>query len=139
MLPTKRSWVRVFVVSPNSKKTWNGLWTSRQSSSKPYSVSFIPSSDDLAHISEEDVASASKKWVFTLVGYSLGKHPYFEALRSVMLKTWKLKGDFTLLALNEGVIDAREVTASTDNLNSKETILVTEIVKLDKIDITNVG
>ncbi|KAI0526890.1 hypothetical protein KFK09_002483 [Dendrobium nobile] len=58
-------------IFPTRIKAWNGVLTSSQFSSKPFSVSFLPSSDNLALFSEGDVSVASIKWGLTLVGYSL--------------------------------------------------------------------
>ncbi|KAI0489001.1 hypothetical protein KFK09_028842 [Dendrobium nobile] len=38
----------------------------------------------------------------SLIGYSIGKRPYYEALLSTIKKVWPLKGSLTLLTLDDG-------------------------------------
>ncbi|XP_020689233.1 uncharacterized protein LOC110104462 [Dendrobium catenatum] len=42
------------------------------------------------------------EWNLCLVGYSVGKRPYYEALKETAMRIWKLKGTFELIALTDG-------------------------------------
>ncbi|KAL0904402.1 hypothetical protein M5K25_026506 [Dendrobium thyrsiflorum] len=45
---------------------------------------------------------AASEWNLSLVGYSVGKRPYYETLLSTAKRIWKLKGTFQLIALSDG-------------------------------------
>ncbi|XP_077231897.1 uncharacterized protein LOC143865141 [Tasmannia lanceolata] len=43
-----------------------------------------------------------KKWTNSLVGYFIGRKPYFVNIRENLLKKWKIKGDLQVFTLNKG-------------------------------------
>ncbi|KAI0504298.1 hypothetical protein KFK09_015250 [Dendrobium nobile] len=49
-----------------------------------------------------DFSEGATIWTHSLVGYSLGQHPYYERLLAAMNKTWMLKGSFSLLSMADG-------------------------------------
>ncbi|KAL0917332.1 hypothetical protein M5K25_012387 [Dendrobium thyrsiflorum] len=120
--PPVKSYMKDSVVkgfSPPGMKAWNGILTSRQSSLKTFHVSYVPSFDNLATFSEGDISTASEKWDLTLVGYSLGKRPYFEALKSSMQKVWKLKVCWTPEGISK-IASLIGIPLSVDSLTAEQ-------------------
>ncbi|KAL0924531.1 hypothetical protein M5K25_005368 [Dendrobium thyrsiflorum] len=66
------------------------------------SISPFPTPDEIIDFPTEDIADAVGEWNFALVGYSLGKRPFYEALLSAVHNLWKLKGTLKLISLSEG-------------------------------------
>ncbi|KAI0523207.1 hypothetical protein KFK09_005601 [Dendrobium nobile] len=64
------------------------------------SSSVLP--DDSLEFNEVHVKAASDEWGLALVGYSIGRRPYYESLLSAMRKVWKLKGMMKLISLSDG-------------------------------------
>ncbi|XP_020684420.1 uncharacterized protein LOC110101008 [Dendrobium catenatum] len=64
------------------------------------SSSVLP--DDPLEFNEIHVKAASDEWGLALIGYSLGRRPYYESLLLAIRKVWKLKGMMKLLSLSDG-------------------------------------
>ncbi|KAI0529035.1 hypothetical protein KFK09_001580 [Dendrobium nobile] len=58
--------------------------------------------DDPLEFNEAQVKAAKEELGLSLIGYSIGRHPYYESLLSAMRKSWKLKGMMKLLSLSDG-------------------------------------
>ncbi|XP_020692822.2 uncharacterized protein LOC110107027, partial [Dendrobium catenatum] len=58
--------------------------------------------DDPLDFNEAQVKAAKDEWGLSLIGYSIGRRPYYESLLSAMRKSWKLKGMMKLLSLSDG-------------------------------------
>ncbi|KAL0912348.1 hypothetical protein M5K25_018315 [Dendrobium thyrsiflorum] len=67
-----------------------------------FSISPFPTPDEIIDFPTEDIADAVGEWNFALVGYSLGKRPFYEALLSTVTNLWKLKGTLKLISLSKG-------------------------------------
>ncbi|KAL0914872.1 hypothetical protein M5K25_015257 [Dendrobium thyrsiflorum] len=67
-----------------------------------FSLSPSPSLDDQLDFSETHVQAARDEWGLSLVGYSIGRRPYYESLLAAIRKAWKLKGTMKLLSLSDG-------------------------------------
>ncbi|KAL0927369.1 hypothetical protein M5K25_001533 [Dendrobium thyrsiflorum] len=81
-------------------------WSSAVSTPRPTEKAFVLSTstspDDPLDFTEKHVTAAKLEWSLTLVGYSIGRRPFYEALLSAMRKSWKLKGMMQLLSLSDG-------------------------------------
>ncbi|XP_020696497.2 uncharacterized protein LOC110109654 [Dendrobium catenatum] len=66
------------------------------------SISHHPTENATAHFTSAKFNAGSTEWALSLVGYSIGRRPYYEALLSTIKKTWSLKGTLSLLTLDEG-------------------------------------
>ncbi|XP_077228658.1 uncharacterized protein LOC143861658 [Tasmannia lanceolata] len=51
---------------------------------------------------DEEFEETTDKWRHCLVGYFLGRKPYYVALREFLSRKWKIKGDFQLYAFHSG-------------------------------------
>ncbi|XP_020695549.1 uncharacterized protein LOC110109002 [Dendrobium catenatum] len=58
--------------------------------------------DDPLDFNEPQVKAAKEEWGLSLIGYSIGRRPYYESLLSAMRKLWKMKGMMKLLSLSDG-------------------------------------
>ncbi|KAL0915597.1 hypothetical protein M5K25_016026 [Dendrobium thyrsiflorum] len=67
-----------------------------------FTLSSSPSLEDPLDFTEVHVKAARDEWGLSLVGYSIGRRPYYESLLSAIRKTWTLKGMLKLLSLSEG-------------------------------------
>ncbi|KAL0907971.1 hypothetical protein M5K25_005493 [Dendrobium thyrsiflorum] len=67
-----------------------------------FSIAPIPTPDEIIDFPSSDIAGAVEEWNLALVGYSLGKRPFYEALLTAVHKLWKLKGNLKLISLSEG-------------------------------------
>ncbi|KAI0513437.1 hypothetical protein KFK09_009458 [Dendrobium nobile] len=82
-------WTRVFTDNPNPNPSL-------------FAVSTIPTPEDIIPFAHEDVVEASSEWNMALVGYSLGKRPFYGSLLAAVSKVWKLKGSIKMISLNDG-------------------------------------
>ncbi|KAL0915557.1 hypothetical protein M5K25_015983 [Dendrobium thyrsiflorum] len=93
-------------IPSSSGKTPNPLHFLGALASSPlpcdFSISSIPTPDEVIDFPTADIADAVGEWNFALVGYSLGKRPFYEALLSAVNNLWKLKGTLKLISLSEG-------------------------------------
>ncbi|PKU74754.1 RNA exonuclease 1 [Dendrobium catenatum] len=86
--------------------TLERLWSSIAASPEPVldslPVSLIETPEVIVPFNKEYTAAAASEWKLSLVGYSVGKRPYYEALLSTAKRIWKLKGTLQLIALSDG-------------------------------------
>ncbi|KAI0504773.1 hypothetical protein KFK09_015726 [Dendrobium nobile] len=83
-------------------KDWNLAFAPQPSVPKVLNLSHFPSESEIVPFSEEKLSKGGEDWSFCLVGYSIGRRPYYEALLGAIKKTWQLKGSVQLLSLSEG-------------------------------------
>ncbi|KAL0924089.1 hypothetical protein M5K25_004894 [Dendrobium thyrsiflorum] len=89
---------------PNSR-AWTNLFEPADSSSSSPSnlnLSFYPSEPAIIPFSGDNLTKGADDWKLCLVGYSVGKRPFYEALLAAVKKTWDLKGSLQLLSLSDG-------------------------------------
>ncbi|XP_028554509.1 uncharacterized protein LOC114580608 [Dendrobium catenatum] len=92
--PSKQS--RVF------SKSWNKVFEPSNATANALKFSHFPSEPDIIPFSGEKLSNGGEDWKLCVVGYSIGRRPYYEALLSAVKKTWNLKGSVQLLSLNDG-------------------------------------
>ncbi|KAL0921203.1 hypothetical protein M5K25_008255 [Dendrobium thyrsiflorum] len=82
--------------NPFSSRNWNKILTGSPSPCD-FQISSLPTPEETIPFPHEDIVDASDEWNLALVGYSLGKRPYYETLLGAIRKHWKLKGAWFLL------------------------------------------
>ncbi|KAL0919886.1 hypothetical protein M5K25_012011 [Dendrobium thyrsiflorum] len=99
-------------VPPPVLRNWANILDAQDlSSEENIPLSHFPSEPEIIPFSDSVLAKGAQDWSFCLVGYSIGRRPFYEALLGAMGKTWKLKGSFQLLSLSEGFFLLRFSTA----------------------------
>ncbi|KAL0912717.1 hypothetical protein M5K25_018709 [Dendrobium thyrsiflorum] len=83
-------------------RVWSNLFDPIISPSGNLNLSFCPSEPDIIPFSGEKLTKGAADWKFCLVGYSVGKRPFYEALLAAVKKAWQLKGSLQLLSLSDG-------------------------------------
>ncbi|KAL0913157.1 hypothetical protein M5K25_016596 [Dendrobium thyrsiflorum] len=83
-------------------RNWKNIVVESDPISKDLPLSFFPSEPEIVPFAGEKLLSGAAPWNMCLVGYSIGRRPYYEALLGAIRKTWELKGSFQLLSLSEG-------------------------------------
>ncbi|KAI0488613.1 hypothetical protein KFK09_028452 [Dendrobium nobile] len=86
--------------SPPALSYSNVVAAPRPGNAFKLSSSSLP--DDLLDFNEVHVKVAEDEWSLSLIGYSIGRRPYYESLLSAIRKLWKLKGTMKLLSLSDG-------------------------------------
>ncbi|KAI0489269.1 hypothetical protein KFK09_029111 [Dendrobium nobile] len=83
---------------------WKNLLTTTPQFSAEFShsLSFVPIQNLTAQFTCDQFNAGASEWSLSLVGYSIGKRPFYEALLSVIKKTWPLRGSLSLLTMDEG-------------------------------------
>ncbi|KAI0527449.1 hypothetical protein KFK09_003050 [Dendrobium nobile] len=93
-------------LAPSAKDLlhWKLLFSSQSPVSHDFSSSLAhhPTKNFTAHFTKSQFDAGALEWSFSLVGYSIGRRPFYEALLSVIKRTWKLKGELSLLTLDDG-------------------------------------
>ncbi|KAL0913108.1 hypothetical protein M5K25_016540 [Dendrobium thyrsiflorum] len=86
-LPKPPSWDRILTGSPNPTE---------------FSISTLQTPEEIIPFQQDDIAEANDEWSLALVGYSLGRRPFYETLLKAIRKSWILKGTLKLISLSEG-------------------------------------
>ncbi|KAL0921210.1 hypothetical protein M5K25_008262 [Dendrobium thyrsiflorum] len=86
-LPKPPSWDRILTGSPNPTE---------------FSISMLQTPEEIIPFQQDDIAEANDEWSLALVGYSLGRRPFYETLLKAIRKSWILKGTLKLISLSEG-------------------------------------
>ncbi|PKU62139.1 RNA exonuclease 1 [Dendrobium catenatum] len=86
----------------SSPKDWSQVFATEHNSPKAFSFSHFPSEPEVIPFSGDKLQQGGEDWKLCLVGYSIGRRPYYEALLGAIKKTWSLKGSVQLLSLNDG-------------------------------------
>ncbi|XP_020687148.1 uncharacterized protein LOC110102962 [Dendrobium catenatum] len=95
--------VKAPVVFPSSTpRNWNKVFAPEPSASKVLCLSHFPQEPEIVPFSEEKLTKGGEDWNLCLVGYSIGRRPFYEALLGAIKKTWSLKGSVQLLSLSDG-------------------------------------
>ncbi|XP_020673072.1 uncharacterized protein LOC110092747 [Dendrobium catenatum] len=89
---------------PSVLPLWNNLLTTTPQISTNYfhSLSFVLTNNFKANFTTDQFMAGAPEWAFSLVGFSIGKRPFYEALLSMIKKTWQLKGELSLLTMDDG-------------------------------------
>ncbi|XP_020678033.2 uncharacterized protein PB18E9.04c-like [Dendrobium catenatum] len=94
---------------PSSSSTlllrdWKSLIASQPLVSNDFtsSISHFPTENATAHFTSAQFNAGAPEWSLSLVGYSIGRRPYYEALLTTIKKAWNLKGSLSLLTLDDG-------------------------------------
>ncbi|XP_020695244.1 uncharacterized protein LOC110108791 [Dendrobium catenatum] len=93
-------------VSASNPRVLDHLWSNIISEPAPSTphipVSLMETPEDIIPFNKDFTEHAAVEWSLCLVGYSIGKRPYYEALKETAKRIWKLKGTFQLIALTDG-------------------------------------
>ncbi|KAL0918456.1 hypothetical protein M5K25_010465 [Dendrobium thyrsiflorum] len=81
---------------------WSNAVSTPRPPEKAFSLSSSVPADDPLDFTETHVTAAKEEWSLSLVGYSIGRRPFYESLLSAIRKSWKLKGMMQLLSLSDG-------------------------------------
>ncbi|XP_020674470.1 uncharacterized protein LOC110093811 [Dendrobium catenatum] len=88
--------------SPLPQRNWNAIFSPSVPSSDKLHLSHFPEEPDIVPFSGEKLSTGAEDWSRCLVGYSIGRRPYYEALLGAIKKTWKLKGSLEMFSLSDG-------------------------------------
>ncbi|KAI0488382.1 hypothetical protein KFK09_028212 [Dendrobium nobile] len=83
-------------------RDWSKVFTPVNPSPKSLNHSHHPLEPEIIPFSGEKLASGGDDWKLCLVGYSIGRRPFYEAFLGAINKTWALKGSVQLLSLSDG-------------------------------------
>lgn len=83
-------------------RLWHNITSTPEATTSSLLISFLDTPEEIVPFNNEKIAMAAPEWYLCLVGYSLGKRPYYESLLSVEKWVWKLKGTFQLISLSDG-------------------------------------
>ncbi|KAI0515916.1 hypothetical protein KFK09_008586 [Dendrobium nobile] len=86
----------------STPKDWSQVFAPEVSTSKSLAFSHHPSEPEVIPFTSEKLSKGGEDWDLCLVGYSIGRRPFYEALSSAIKKTWSLTGSVQLLSLNDG-------------------------------------
>ncbi|KAI0511835.1 hypothetical protein KFK09_012467 [Dendrobium nobile] len=89
-----------FLCSP--PKNWSQVFAPEVSNPNTFSFSHHPSEPEVIPFSSDILSKGGQDWSLCLVGYSVGRRPFYEALSGAIKKTWNLSGSVQLLSLNDG-------------------------------------
>ncbi|KAL0923294.1 hypothetical protein M5K25_007345 [Dendrobium thyrsiflorum] len=90
-------------IPPTTNRNWTSMFDPPEaSSSDNIPLSFYPEEPMTIAFYGEKLSKGAEDWNLCLVGYSIGKRPFYEALLGAIRKTWQLKGEFQLLSLSDG-------------------------------------
>ncbi|XP_077232003.1 uncharacterized protein LOC143865668 [Tasmannia lanceolata] len=87
-------------------RPWSTLFQ-KETSPIPPTLNFInphvsPEGIEKAKFGADEVSTGGEKWRNCLLGFFLGKRPYFRNLKDNLTRKWKLKGEMHLMALHKG-------------------------------------
>ncbi|KAL0911502.1 hypothetical protein M5K25_019650 [Dendrobium thyrsiflorum] len=87
---------------PPPSRNWKSIVVDFDPSSKDIPLSYLPKEPEIIPFAGERLSKGAEDWKLCLVGYSVGRRPFYEALLKAIRNTWKLKGSFQLLSLSDG-------------------------------------
>ncbi|KAI0516006.1 hypothetical protein KFK09_008678 [Dendrobium nobile] len=79
------------VAPPALERLWSNIVATREPSIDSLPVSLIDIAEEIIPFSKDFTDVAASEWKLSLVGYSIGKRLYYEALLSTAKRIWKLK------------------------------------------------
>ncbi|PKU59224.1 RNA exonuclease 1 [Dendrobium catenatum] len=88
--------------APIVPRDWSNVFAPAKDSPKAFNFSHFPEEPEVIPFSGEKLLQGGEDWKLCLVGYSIGRRPYYEALLGAIKKTWKLIGSVQLLSLSDG-------------------------------------
>ncbi|XP_020699220.2 uncharacterized protein LOC110111614 [Dendrobium catenatum] len=88
--------------SSTPSRVWKNIVIDSVPISKDLPLSFLPHKPDIIPFAGDRLVKGAENWNLCLVGYSIGRRPYYEALLGAIRKTWTLKGSMQLLSLSDG-------------------------------------
>ncbi|KAI0524143.1 hypothetical protein KFK09_003507 [Dendrobium nobile] len=91
-------------------RNWKNIVVDAEPVSKDLPLSFLLLEPDIIPFAGERLVKGAENWNLCLVGYSIGRRPYYEALLGAIRKTWTLKGSMQLLSLSDGFFLLRFTT-----------------------------
>ncbi|KAI0499496.1 hypothetical protein KFK09_017700 [Dendrobium nobile] len=83
-------------------RLWSNILAEPAPSAPHIPISLLEISEEIIPFDKDFTDAAATEWSLCLVGYSIGKRPYYEALKETAHRIWKLKGTFQLIALIDG-------------------------------------
>ncbi|KAL0927271.1 hypothetical protein M5K25_001434 [Dendrobium thyrsiflorum] len=86
---------------PSHPLVWDRIF-SDPSPTCEFPISTLVTPEETIRFPKAAIAAASEEWNLTLVGYSMGKRPFYVTLLNTVRRSWKLKGTLKLISLNEG-------------------------------------
>ncbi|KAI0492474.1 hypothetical protein KFK09_026747 [Dendrobium nobile] len=89
-------------VSPWPQCNWKAIFASEDSSQNDLHLSHFPQEPEIIPFTGDKLTKGTEDWSHYLVGYSIGRRPYYEALLGAIKKTWNLKGSPQMLSLSDG-------------------------------------
>ncbi|KAL0917549.1 hypothetical protein M5K25_012616 [Dendrobium thyrsiflorum] len=89
-------------ISPPPSRNWKNIVVESDPSSKDIPLSYLPKEPEIIPFAGDRISKGAEHWKLCLVGYSVGRRPFYEALLKAIRNTWTLKGSFQLLSLSEG-------------------------------------
>ncbi|KAI0530918.1 hypothetical protein KFK09_000466 [Dendrobium nobile] len=87
---------------PTVPRDWSNVFAPAKDSPKAFNFSHFPEEPEVIPFSREKLLQGGEDWKLCLVGYSIGRRPYYEALLGAIKKTWSLIGSVQLLSLSDG-------------------------------------
>ncbi|XP_028553747.1 mucin-5AC-like [Dendrobium catenatum] len=87
--------------STSSALPWDRVFASPPATGE-FNISTLPTPEEIIDFPTLDIADAVEEWNLALVGYSLGKRPFYESLLNAVKKLWDLKGNIKLISLSDG-------------------------------------
>ncbi|KAL0928336.1 hypothetical protein M5K25_000211 [Dendrobium thyrsiflorum] len=87
---------------PSLSRNWKNIFDQEESSPTDLLLSHYPLEPEIVPFSREKLSQGADEWSHCLVGYSIGRRPFYEALLGAIKKSWKLKGSLQMLSLSDG-------------------------------------
>ncbi|XP_028549265.1 uncharacterized protein LOC114579300 [Dendrobium catenatum] len=78
-------------------RLWSNIIASPAPSAPHIPVSLIETPKEIIPFESDFTCPAAAEWNLCLVGYSIGKRPYYEALNETAKRIWKLKGIYLVM------------------------------------------
>ncbi|XP_020700647.2 uncharacterized protein LOC110112685 [Dendrobium catenatum] len=81
-------------------KNWNQIFAPDTSTPTTLNLSHYPAEPEIVPFTNDNMSKGGEDWSLCLVGYSIGRRPFYEALLGAIKKTWSLKGKIIGCFLN---------------------------------------
>ncbi|XP_020703790.1 uncharacterized protein LOC110115030 [Dendrobium catenatum] len=89
------------IAGTSSALPWDRVFSNPPATGE-FTISTLPTPEEIIDFPTLDIADAVEEWNLALVGYSLGKRPFYESLLNAVKKLWDLKGNIKLISLSDG-------------------------------------
>lgn len=67
----------LYVSGPTATPNWKTLLSSQSESPEDFNLSYIPNEEDKIVFLDEEIDEGSKLWNLALMGYTLGRRPFY--------------------------------------------------------------